>query len=355
MGHLIEAAVAHNMATGKTNFLNVATRVADLLVNTFGPGKRTIWPGHQITEMALVRLYRLTGREDYLNLAKFLLDERGPGNLPGGRAREPARARVQPGAGQGRRPVGAGRPRRARDVHVFGDGRRRGPHRRREDARRRRAHLGQPDQVEGLPHRRHRRGRRARGVRQPLRAAEHAGLQRDLRLGRHGLLEPAAVPARRRRQVRGRDGADALQRPDLRRLARRQDLLLSQPARIDRPARAAGMVRRGLLPRQHHPLHGLGARLHLRGQSRTVSDALREPVCRRQRRHRPRGQHAEGGAGHALPVGRRGEDDGHAGHARGSSRSTCASRDGRATNRCRATSIASWRRGQRGWPRLRSR
>ncbi len=84
MGHLFEAAVAHNMATGKTTLLTVATRAADLLVRTFGPGKRSIWPGHQITEMALVRLYRLTGREQYLDLAKFLLDERGPAPPPDG-------------------------------------------------------------------------------------------------------------------------------------------------------------------------------------------------------------------------------------------------------------------------------
>ena len=78
-GHLIEAAVAHKMATGKDNLLNVAVKNADLLVKTFGPGKRSTWPGHQITEMALVRLYRLTNNEEYLKLAKFLLDERGPG------------------------------------------------------------------------------------------------------------------------------------------------------------------------------------------------------------------------------------------------------------------------------------
>src|SRR5712691_7074360 len=66
MGHLFEAAAAHYQATGKKNFLNVATRAADLLVNTFGPGKRSIWPGHQITEMGLVKLYRVTGREQYL-------------------------------------------------------------------------------------------------------------------------------------------------------------------------------------------------------------------------------------------------------------------------------------------------
>jgi DUF1680 family protein len=78
MGHLTEAAVAHYQATGKKSLLNVATKFADLLVNTFGPGKRAIWPGHQITEMALVKLYRVTGNEAYLNLSKFMLDVRGP-------------------------------------------------------------------------------------------------------------------------------------------------------------------------------------------------------------------------------------------------------------------------------------
>ena len=82
LGHLIEAAVAHHLGTGKTSLLNVATKAADLLVKTFGPGKRSTWPGHQITEMALVRLYRVTNNESYLNLAKFLLDERGPGPDP---------------------------------------------------------------------------------------------------------------------------------------------------------------------------------------------------------------------------------------------------------------------------------
>ena len=64
-------------------------------------------------------------------------------------------------------------------------------------------------------------------------------LQRDLRLGRQRLLEPAPVPAARRRPLHRRDGADALQRADLRRLARRQDVLLPEPARVERPARSA--------------------------------------------------------------------------------------------------------------------
>ena len=88
-GHLFEAAAAHYQATGKKSLLNIATRAADLLVNTFGPGKRSTWPGHQITEMALVKLYRVTGKEAYLSLAKFLLDERGPGNLPPGETVNP--------------------------------------------------------------------------------------------------------------------------------------------------------------------------------------------------------------------------------------------------------------------------
>jgi uncharacterized protein len=78
LGHLYEAAVAHHLATGKRTLLDVAIKSANLLVGTFGPGRKSIWPGHQITEMALARLYRVTGDERYLTLAKFLLDERGP-------------------------------------------------------------------------------------------------------------------------------------------------------------------------------------------------------------------------------------------------------------------------------------
>lgn len=78
-GHLYEAAVAHYAATGKTTLLDVATKNADLLVETFGPGKLEFGPGHQIVEMALVRLYHATGKKEYLELAKFFLDVRGPG------------------------------------------------------------------------------------------------------------------------------------------------------------------------------------------------------------------------------------------------------------------------------------
>jgi uncharacterized protein len=74
---MFEAAAAHYLATGKRNFLDIALRNADLLVRTFGPGKREVAPGHEIVEMGLVRLYRITGKKDYLDLAKFFIDARG--------------------------------------------------------------------------------------------------------------------------------------------------------------------------------------------------------------------------------------------------------------------------------------
>ncbi|MBW8682717.1 glycoside hydrolase family 127 protein [Chitinophaga rhizophila] len=78
-GHLFEAAVAHYQATGKRNLLDIAIRNADLLVKTFGFGKEERFPGHQIVETGLTKMYRVTGNKSYLDLAKFFLDVRGPG------------------------------------------------------------------------------------------------------------------------------------------------------------------------------------------------------------------------------------------------------------------------------------
>lgn len=77
-GHLFEAAVAHYQATGKKNMLNIAIKNADLLVKTFGYGKEEKAPGHQIVEMGLAKMYRATGKKEYLQLAQFFLDVRGP-------------------------------------------------------------------------------------------------------------------------------------------------------------------------------------------------------------------------------------------------------------------------------------
>ena len=76
-GHLIEAAVAHNRATGKTNLLDVAIRFADHIDGIFGPGKRSGVPGHEEIELALIKLYELTDERRYLDLATFFIDERG--------------------------------------------------------------------------------------------------------------------------------------------------------------------------------------------------------------------------------------------------------------------------------------
>ncbi len=76
-GHLIEAAVAHHRATGKRTLLDVAIKFADRIDEIFGPGKRYDVPGHEELELALVKLYELTGEERYFNLSKFFIDIRG--------------------------------------------------------------------------------------------------------------------------------------------------------------------------------------------------------------------------------------------------------------------------------------
>jgi uncharacterized protein len=76
-GHMYEAAVADFLATGSRTFLDVAIRNANLVRQTFGPGARQDAPGHEEIELALVKLYRVTRDQRYLDLAKFFLDERG--------------------------------------------------------------------------------------------------------------------------------------------------------------------------------------------------------------------------------------------------------------------------------------
>ena len=76
-GHLIEAGVAHFQATGQRSLLDVVCRYADLIDSVFRRGRRAGYPGHQEIELALVRLYRATGRRRYLKLAKLFVDRRG--------------------------------------------------------------------------------------------------------------------------------------------------------------------------------------------------------------------------------------------------------------------------------------
>ncbi len=80
-GHMIEAAVAYYEATGKTEFLHIVERFADLICQIFGPedGQCHGYPGHQEIELALIRLYRATGKKRYAELARYFIDQRGTG------------------------------------------------------------------------------------------------------------------------------------------------------------------------------------------------------------------------------------------------------------------------------------
>ena len=73
-GHLFQAAVAHYRATGHSRLLGAALKYADYLTTVFGPGRIEQADGHPEVEMALVELYRTTGRKEYLDLAGFFLD-----------------------------------------------------------------------------------------------------------------------------------------------------------------------------------------------------------------------------------------------------------------------------------------
>ncbi len=78
-GHLIEAAVAYADATGKTKFLDIACRLADLIDSIFGDGEDQCkgYPGHEEIELALIRLTEKTGEARYAKLAKHFIDQRG--------------------------------------------------------------------------------------------------------------------------------------------------------------------------------------------------------------------------------------------------------------------------------------
>jgi uncharacterized protein len=78
-GHFIEAAVSYYEATGKRKLLDIMCRMVDHIDSVFGPeeGKMQGYDGHQEIELALVKLYRLTGEERYLKLSSFFINERG--------------------------------------------------------------------------------------------------------------------------------------------------------------------------------------------------------------------------------------------------------------------------------------
>ncbi len=79
LGHMVEGAIAHYQATGKRNFLDIAIKYADCICREIGDGEGQVSrvPGHQIAEMALAKLYLVTGDKKYLDQAKYFLDKRG--------------------------------------------------------------------------------------------------------------------------------------------------------------------------------------------------------------------------------------------------------------------------------------
>ena len=77
MGHFYESASAHFLATKKRNMLDLAIKNANHLLTVFGPGKKSVAPGHQVIEIGLVKMYLATGDKRYLDLSQFFIECRG--------------------------------------------------------------------------------------------------------------------------------------------------------------------------------------------------------------------------------------------------------------------------------------
>lgn len=82
-GHLIEAGVSHYQATSRTEALTIARRAADRIVEDFSGKDTNHTPGHEEIEIALLRLYQVTGHEPYLNMASQFIEQRGRNPLFG--------------------------------------------------------------------------------------------------------------------------------------------------------------------------------------------------------------------------------------------------------------------------------
>ena len=83
LGHLIQAGIAWDRATGDRKLLDVGVRMTEYVLKNFGPGKQPIYEGHPEMELALAELYRHTGDRRYLEFVGYLLggDDRNMANL----------------------------------------------------------------------------------------------------------------------------------------------------------------------------------------------------------------------------------------------------------------------------------
>ena len=92
MGHMYEGAMAYYQATGKDSWLKIAEKNAQHINRVFFEGDPNYnhgqpvnqAPGHQEIELALTKMYRLTGNETYLDMAKKFLDIRAKTYQPEG-------------------------------------------------------------------------------------------------------------------------------------------------------------------------------------------------------------------------------------------------------------------------------
>ena len=149
LGHLLEGGIAYFLATGRRRLLDILERYVEHVRETFGPnpGQKRGYCGHQEIELALIKLYRLTGERKHLDLAAYFINERGRqphyfDQEADCARREPQgflgeELRIQPVAQAGARADQGGRPCGPGDVHVLRHGRPcRGTRRRRVSSRR---------------------------------------------------------------------------------------------------------------------------------------------------------------------------------------------------------------------------
>jgi hypothetical protein len=284
-GHLMEAAVAYYNTTGKRKLLEVAVRLADHMDATFRQQNRPWVSGHQEVELALVKLARTTGDKKYVELADWFLDQRGRGH---GKGMIWSNPHMGPKYCQDDVPVRdqkeiSGHAVRAMYLYTgaadVGAAKNDAGYMQAmktvwEDVVYRNMYItggiGSSGRNEGFSH--------------DYDLAQRKCLLRNLRLGGHGVLEPAHEPADRRKQVRGRARAQSLQRRPGRIVAERRPFLLRQPHGLQRPVRPQRMVRHGLLSLQHLPPGGVAGRLRLR-QIRQCH--LGQPVRGQQHHHSP--------------------------------------------------------------------
>ena len=236
MGHLLEAAVAHYETTGRRELLDVAIKLADLIVREYGPGRIEKPSGHPQIEWALTRLYRATNRREYLDLAAALVD----------RARREATlwSNGRPALGHdeawGHAVAMFYLYRGATEVAALTGDRAllELMQRKWDSVTQRKLYL-----TGGVGHPRHHEG-----FADDYCLAEPGSVRRNLRGPGQRPVESSPVPGPRRRTLRRCAGACPVQRVPVRRRAERRPVLLCQSAGNRRRPPAVAVVRLPLLP-----------------------------------------------------------------------------------------------------------